>query len=81
MYWLIAVAAMAAFIKMFVLLSARNTRFFVHRLAAHAAGLEAYKDTYGKNIELLEEYEQNRQEALEKQRKNTQRWRRRPGCN
>jgi hypothetical protein len=47
----------------FVLLSARNTRFFCHRLAAHAAGLEAYVANYRSNLNLLNEYERQKREA------------------
>lgn len=68
MIWILAVAAMVTFKLAFVLLSAKNTRYYVHRLAAHAAGLEAYQANYEANLRMLTDYEAQRQKNLAKQR-------------
>lgn len=65
MIWVfIAIGAVAGF----VLVSPRNTKFFVHRLAAHAAGLEAYRANFDTSLEMMTEHERKRQEELAKRR-------------
>lgn len=68
MIWLILIAAMSASYLAFVLLSPKNTRYYVHRLAAHAAGLEAYHANYRANLKVLTNYEEQRQRNLANQR-------------